>query len=81
MNIASARVDALVDQLTRLTGEDVETALERAVQERLARIAPSATPDRRNALRVFLERLAGMTVRDERQPDALIGYGPDGLPV
>jgi hypothetical protein len=80
MNIASARVDALVDQLSSLTGEDAETAVERAVQERLSRIAPAAARDRQTALRTFLERLASMRVRDSRQPDDVIGYGPDGLP-
>ena len=80
MNIASARVDALVDQLARLTGEDAETAVERAVQERLSRIAPTAVPNRQAALRTFVERLASMQVRDARQPDEMIGYGPDGLP-
>src|SRR5258708_14188484 len=33
MNIRSAKVDQLVQRLARLTGEDVETALERAVEE------------------------------------------------
>lgn len=80
MNIASARVDALVHKLARLTGEDAETAVERAVQERLSRIAPSAIPDRQVALRTFLARLASMQVRDARQPDEIVGYGPDGLP-
>ncbi len=80
MNIASPRVDALVHQLARLTGEDVETALERALQERLARVAPVAARDRPDALRVFLERVAGLAVVDPRQPDEMIGYGPDGLP-
>lgn len=80
MNISSARVDALVHQLARLTGEDAETALERAVQERLSRIATAPTSDRRRAMRAFLERMASMEVRDRRQPDEVIGYGRDGLP-
>jgi hypothetical protein len=81
MNIASARVNALVQQLAHLTGEDTETALERAVQKRLSRIAPAAaTPDRPTAPRAFLGRVASAKVRDERQPDDIIGYGPNGLP-
>jgi len=39
MNIRSAKVDQLVQRLAQLTGEDVETALERAIEERLSRIA------------------------------------------
>jgi hypothetical protein len=41
MNIRSARVDQLAQRLARLTGEDVETALERAIEERLSRVAPT----------------------------------------
>ena len=75
MNIASARVDALVHRLARLTGEDIETALERAVQERLARVAPaSATVDRRAALEAFLARAASLPVLDNRSPDEIVGY-------
>lgn len=40
MNIASAKVDELAQRLALLTGEDVETALERVIEERLARVAP-----------------------------------------
>ncbi len=81
MNIASARVDALVHQLVRVTGEDAETAVEQAFQDRLSRISPAAAaPDRSAAQRAFLERVASLRVRDGRQPDEIIGYGPDGLP-
>jgi hypothetical protein len=66
--------------LVNVTGEDAETAAARAVQERLSRIAPAAAaPDRSVALRAFMERVASPRMRDERQPDALVGYGPEGL--
>jgi len=44
MNIRSAKVDQLVERLARLTGEDVETAIERAIEERLSRVAPPWRP-------------------------------------
>jgi len=34
MIIRSAKVDELAQRLARLTGEDIETALERAIEER-----------------------------------------------
>ncbi|MBO0884766.1 MAG: type II toxin-antitoxin system VapB family antitoxin, partial [Mycobacterium sp.] len=37
MNIVSTRVDELVQRLARATGEDVETAVTRALEERLSR--------------------------------------------
>jgi hypothetical protein len=80
MNIASAKVDELAERLIRLTGEDMETALERAIEERLARIAITKRADREAALRRFFDRVSTMPVKDGRSIDEIVGYGPDGLP-
>ncbi len=80
MNIASAKVDELAQRLARLTGEDVETALERAIEERLSRVAATADADRQAAVRKFFDRVSSMPVKDGRSIDEIIGYGPDGLP-
>ena len=58
MNV-SEKVDELAQRLARLTGEDVETAVERAIAERLSRIAGSVPPDREAALRKVI-REAGI---------------------
>jgi hypothetical protein len=50
MNIRSPKVDELAERLARVTGEGVETALERAIEERLSRIAVAAQSDRRTAM-------------------------------
>ena len=80
MGIVSARIDELAQRLARLTGEDVETALACAVQERLSRVEASAGVDRQAALRKFIDRVSQMPVKDGRSADEIIGYGPDGLP-
>ena len=80
MNIRSAKVDQLVQRLTRLTGEDVETAIERAIEERLSRVAPTAPADRKAALDSFFERVSRMRVLDPRPADEIIGYDGCGLP-
>jgi antitoxin VapB len=80
MNIASPRIEELAQRLARLTGEDVETALERAVEERLSRVAVVASADRRAVLQKFFDRVSHMPVKDARPIDDIIGYGPDGLP-
>ena len=80
MNIASAKVDELARRLSRLTGEDVETAVERANAERLSRIAGSVPADRQAALRKFFDRVSHMPVKDSRSIDEIIGYDADGLP-
>lgn len=80
MNIVSAKVDELAQRLARLTGEDVETALERAVEERLARVAVNKPVDRQAAMRKFFDQGSRMPVHDPRSIDEIVGYGPDGLP-
>jgi len=80
MNIKSPKVDELVRRLARLTGEDVETALERAIEERLSRVAPTEQGDRRAAMQRFFDRVSQMPVLDARSADEILGYGSDGLP-
>ena len=80
MNIRSAKLDQLAQRLARLTGEDVETALERAIEERLSRVAPSAPADRKAALESFFERASRMRVLDSRSVDEIVGYDGCGLP-
>jgi hypothetical protein len=80
MGVVSAKVDALAERLARLTGEDVETALARAIEERLSRVEASAGAPRKAALRKFFDRVSEMPIKDARAADDIIGYGPDGLP-
>jgi antitoxin VapB len=81
MNIASERIDELARRLARVTGEDVETAVERALAERLFRLCVPSAEDRRAALQEFFDLAARMPTNDTRSIDEIIGYGPDGLPA
>jgi antitoxin VapB len=80
MNIASPKLDELARRLARLTGEDVETALQRAVEERLSRVAAPAALNRQAAIRKFFDLISKMPIRDHRSTEDIIGFGPDGLP-
>jgi hypothetical protein len=80
MNIASAKVDELAQRLAHLTGEDVETALERAIEERLSRVVTAVSVDRQAAMRKFFDHVSGMPGKDTRPLDEIVGYGSDGLP-
>jgi antitoxin VapB len=80
MNIRSTKVDQLAQQLARLTGEDVETALERAIEERLSRVAPPAPAGRKAAMDSFFEQASRMRVLDPRPVDEVMGYDGFGLP-
>jgi hypothetical protein len=58
---------------------DIDTAVERAIEERLARIPhPLPLADRLEVDALF-DRLAQMPVRAPRTPDEIIGYGSDGV--
>ena len=80
MNIRPAKVHQLAQRLARLTGEDVETALERAIEERLSPIIPPAPADRKAAMGAFFERVSRMRVLDPRPVDEIVGYDGRGLP-
>jgi antitoxin VapB len=81
MEMQSPKLDELARRLARLTGEDVETAVERAIEERLSRVAPVVPADRNAALNAFFERASRMPVLDSRPADEIVGYGPDGVPT
>jgi antitoxin VapB len=79
MNIASTKINELAQRLAHLTGEDVETALERAIEERLSRVATAGHADRQTAMCKFFDRVSSMPVKDPRPIDEIVGYGSDGL--
>jgi antitoxin VapB len=79
LEIRAPKADALARELAAATGEDVDTAVVRAIEERLAR-TPRRHADDDAAIEALFDRLAQMPVLDSRSPDEIIGYGPDGLP-
>jgi hypothetical protein len=56
------------------------SALERAIEERLSRVAPPAPTDRKAALDAFFEPVSRMPVLDSRPVDEIVGYDGYGLP-
>jgi hypothetical protein len=73
LEINSAETDALARELGSATGEDVETAVHRAVAERLARVPRKLDPARRKAVTAIFAELRGLPVRDPRSPEDIIG--------
>jgi antitoxin VapB len=80
LEIRSPKADALAHELATATGEDVDTAVLKAIEERLARIPRRLPVGRQVEIDTLFDRLASMRVLDSRTPDEIIGYGPDGLP-
>ncbi len=78
--INSERVAHLATELAAATGEDMETAVVCALEERLARVARSAPTEHDDEIDALFDRLAQMPVRDARSPDAILGYDANGLP-
>jgi len=79
LEILAPEADALARELADVTGEDIETAVIRALEERLARQPRERQADE-VAINALFDRLAEGPVLDPRTPDEIIGYGPDGLP-
>jgi antitoxin VapB len=80
LEIRSPKADALAHELATATGEDVDTAVLKAIEERLACFPRPLSTDRQIEIDILSDRLASMPVLDTRTPDEIIGYGPDGLP-
>jgi antitoxin VapB len=80
MNIRSTKIDLLIEQLSQLTGEDVETALARAIEERLSRVVSPQPADRKAAMNSFFEHASRMPVLDPRSAEEIMGYNGLGLP-
>jgi len=75
----STRVTNLASELAAATGEDLETAVVSALEEKLARVGrPQRLANDRDIDALF-ERIANMPVRDDRSPDEIIGYDAHGL--
>ncbi|HJU15883.1 MAG TPA: type II toxin-antitoxin system VapB family antitoxin [Stellaceae bacterium] len=80
LEIRVPEADALARELATATGEGIDTALIRAIEERLARTPRRHAAEQDAAIEALFDRLTQLPVLDRRSPDEIIGYGPDGLP-
>lgn len=80
LEINSVKASKLASQLAAATGEDLDTAVVRAIEERLLRVTRQAPLAKDDELDCLFEKLAQMPVLDARSPDEIVGYGPNGLP-
>jgi len=81
LELRSAKADALARELATATGEDIETAVERAIEERLERIPRRPQAPKPSDIDAIFDRLAQMPVLDARTPEEIIGYDEHGVPV
>ena len=81
LEIHAPQADTLAQALATATGEDIDTAVVRAIEERLARVPRRQSTDRDTDLDALFDRLTQMPVMDSRSPDDIIGYTGNGLPT
>ena len=80
IQLSSPKANTLARKLAAATGEDIETAVERAIEERLARV-PRRPPRRQGAdIDAIFDRLARMPVLDNRPAEEIIGFDRHGAP-
>ncbi|MGA7537772.1 MAG: type II toxin-antitoxin system VapB family antitoxin [Steroidobacteraceae bacterium] len=82
LNIRNKQAEELAGALAKLTGETKTEAVTQALRERLERVRRGRTTRRRLAddLDEIALHCAGLTVRDPRSADEIIGYDEHGLP-
>jgi antitoxin VapB len=91
LNIKNSRVERLVTELTRLTGESKTEAIRRAVEDRKNRLVLKASPTRDRASKImdYLKRevwpkipadVLGKKKMTKREREEILGIGPDGYP-
>lgn len=88
LNLKSAEVERLVEEVTRMTGESKTEAVRKALLERKERLGLHVVKrDREAEMLLWLEsevwskippELRGKGISQEEQ-DEILGYGPDGV--
>ena len=80
--IKKPEAEAKIRELAARTGETLTEAIERAVEERLARLGPPHRKGRvdRKKLAEVLAYFDSLPVDDPRTPDEIIGYDEHGVP-
>jgi antitoxin VapB len=81
LNIRNPETERLAEALARLTGETKTEAVTRAIRDRLARLRRERARRRlADELDEIALHCAGLTVRDARAADEILGYDEHGLP-
>jgi antitoxin VapB len=87
MNIKSAAVERLAEEVARMTGESKTEAIRKALEDRKRRLRPAPARDRRASVLAYLKDQVWTEVPKEQfgrsltraEEDAILGYGPEGV--
>jgi len=82
LDIDDPETEALARELAERTGETIEAATKRALQERLARLdSESAKTALLEDLAAFRRRWSALPLLDGRSDEEILGYDENGLPT
>lgn len=81
ISIKSIETERLAREVAAKTGESLTGAIQRALEERLARLKQQRRSQvLRSHLDEILQRVDRLPVLDSRTPDEILGYDEHGLP-
>lgn len=82
LRINDAEIQRLARDLADATGESLRAAVTAALRERLVRMTGRVDPDRLPLeIRRIQERVARLSVLDQRTAEEIVGYDDQGLPT
>jgi antitoxin VapB len=79
LHIESAEVGRLAQELAELTGEPIDQAITKALEDRLAQQRELVRM--RQVVKEISDRVAALPVLDPRTPEEILGYDENGLPT
>ncbi len=80
LSIKHPEADKLARRLAEVTGEGLTQAVLTALRERLDRVEQHHDRGLAQRLLAIGKTAASLPILDNRTPDEIVGYGPDGLP-
>ncbi|MEK7862986.1 MAG: type II toxin-antitoxin system VapB family antitoxin [Chloroflexota bacterium] len=81
LSIRNRRVERLARDLARRSGENMTRAIERSLEERLARLRPEKEKlALSRKIRRIVRSISGLPDLDTRTADEILGYDEHGLP-
>lgn len=81
INIKDAETDRLARELAELTGQPITVAVRQAIEDRLALLRRQHAAGPPDDLGEIISRGRQRKLLDGRDEEAILGYGPDGLPA
>jgi antitoxin VapB len=81
LSIKNADTEQLARQVAEATGESITEAIQKSLEERMARLQKLRSQHLvREQVDEILRRVDALPVLDPRSPDEIIGYDEKGLP-